>query len=45
MSFLALVQASFSPEVEARARDRMLLEGHANPGPIELPDPDHHDLE
>jgi hypothetical protein len=29
MSFLALVQASFSPEVEARARERMLLEGHA----------------
>jgi hypothetical protein len=45
MSFLALVQASFSPEVEARARDRMPLEGHAIPEPIELPDPDHHDLE
>jgi hypothetical protein len=33
MSFLALVQASFSPEVEARARERMLLEGHAIPDP------------
>jgi hypothetical protein len=31
MSFLALVQASFSPEVEARARERMLLEGQAIP--------------
>jgi hypothetical protein len=33
MSFLALVQASFSPEVEARTRERMLLEGHAIPDP------------
>jgi hypothetical protein len=33
MSFLALVQASFSPDVEARARERMLLEGHAIPDP------------
>jgi len=31
MSFLALVQASFSAEVEARARERMLLEGQAIP--------------
>jgi hypothetical protein len=33
MSFLALVQASFSPEVEARGRARMVLEGHAIPEP------------
>jgi hypothetical protein len=33
MSFLALVQASFSPEVGERARERMLLEGHAVPEP------------
>ena len=33
MSFLALVQASFSPEVEARGRARMMLEGHAIPDP------------
>jgi hypothetical protein len=33
MSFLALVQASFFPEVEARARERMLLEGNAIPDP------------
>jgi hypothetical protein len=33
MSFLALVQASFSPEVEARARARMVLEGHVIPEP------------
>jgi hypothetical protein len=33
ISFLAVVQASFSPEVEARARERMLLEGHAIPDP------------
>jgi hypothetical protein len=30
-SFLTLVMASFSPEVEARARERMLLEGHTVP--------------
>jgi hypothetical protein len=36
MSFVALVQASLSPEVEARARARMVLEGHAipEPGPV-----------
>ena len=33
MSFLALVQASFLPEVEARARARMVIEGHAIPEP------------
>ena len=33
VSFLALVQASFSPEVEARGRARMVLEGHAIPDP------------
>ena len=33
MSFLALVQASFSREVEVRARERMVLEGHAIPEP------------
>ena len=38
MSFLALVQASFSPEVEARARERMLLEGHAIPEPLSRPE-------
>jgi hypothetical protein len=33
MSFLTLVMASFSPEVEARARERMLLEGQSIPEP------------
>jgi hypothetical protein len=33
MSFLALVQASFAPEVEARARARMVVEGHVIPDP------------
>jgi len=33
VSFLALVQASFSPEVEAQGRARMVLEGHAIPDP------------
>ena len=40
MSFLALVQASFSPEVEARARERMLLEGHAIPDPERVTNPE-----
>jgi hypothetical protein len=40
MSFLALVQASFSREIEARARERMLLEGHAIPEPTGLADVD-----
>ena len=35
MSFIALAQASFSPEIEARARARMVL-GHTipEPGPV-----------
>jgi hypothetical protein len=38
ISFLALVQASFSPEVEARARARMMLEGHAIPETVLAPE-------
>jgi hypothetical protein len=38
MSFLTLVMASFSPEVAARARERMLLEGHAIPEPPSRPE-------